>query len=88
MAVAVSISPRNSAVSQPARFLIIFAKPISMYGSSRASDPPMRWMSLVVSLSTTSSTSSIVTMPISMPAVSVTGRAERSCWRNSATADC
>ena len=30
IAVAVSISPRNSAVSQPARFWIIFMKPIVM----------------------------------------------------------
>jgi hypothetical protein len=32
IAVAVSISPKNSAVSQPARFLIICQKPISVYG--------------------------------------------------------
>ena len=42
IAVAVSISPRNSAVSQPARFFTILSRAIFMYGSSRASDPPMR----------------------------------------------
>jgi hypothetical protein len=42
IAVAVSISPRNSAVSQPARLRIILVNAISMYGSSSASDPPMR----------------------------------------------
>ena len=69
IAVAVSISPRNSAVSQPARFWIIRQNAISMYGSSRASEsadaldflrsPPLRRRR---------STSSIVTMPMSMPA--------------------
>ena len=42
MAVAVSISPMKSAVSQPARFWIMRPNAICMYGSSRASDPPMR----------------------------------------------
>ena len=51
---------------------------MSMYGSSSASDPPIRWISLVAVASATSSTSSMVTMPISMPAVSVTGSAVRS----------
>ena len=46
----------------------------------------MRWISRVAVASTTSSTSSIVTMPISMPAVSVTGSAVRSYWRNTLTA--
>ena len=46
-----------------------------MYGSSSASDPPIRWISRVAVASATSSTSSMVTMPISMPAVSVTGSA-------------
>ena len=59
-----------------------------MYGSSSASDPPIRWMSFVASVSATSRTSSTVTIPINMPALSVTGSAERSCWRNSATAVC
>ena len=59
---------------------------MSMYGSSSASDPPMRWISRVAVASATSSTSSIVTMPMSMPAVSVTGSAVRSYWRNTATA--
>jgi hypothetical protein len=88
MAVAVSISPRNSALSQPARFWIMRAKPIFMYGSSRASDPPIRWISLVAVASATSSTSSMVTMPISTPAESVTGRAVRSKRRKAATAVC
>ena len=76
MAVAVSISPRNSAISQPARLRTIRANPIVMYGSSSASDPPIRWMSRVAVASATSSMSSIVTMPISMPVVSVTGSAD------------
>ena len=40
IAVAVSISPRNSTTSHPARFLIIPASEICRYGSSSASDPP------------------------------------------------
>jgi hypothetical protein len=40
MELAVNISPMNSAVSQPARFLIIAPNPASVYGSSRASSPP------------------------------------------------
>ena len=38
--------------------------------------PPNRWMSSVAASSATSSTSSTVTMPMSMPAVSVTGSAD------------
>ena len=86
IAVAVSISPRNSAVSQPARFWIMRAKPICMYGSSSASLPPKRWMSSVASASATSSTSSTVTMPIRTPAESVTGSAVRSSPRKTPTA--
>ena len=50
IAVAVSISPRNSTVSQPARFCTIRRNAMSMYGSSSASDPPSFWMSSVASL--------------------------------------
>ena len=46
----------------------------------------MRWISRVAVASATSSTSSIVTMPMSMPAVSVTGSALRSYCRKTATA--
>ena len=48
----------------------------------------MRWISFVATASATSSTSSMVTMPMSMPDVSVTGSADRSCCLNTATADC
>ena len=69
IAVAVSISPRKSAHSQPARFLIIATKLISMYGSSSASIPPNFCTSSVCSRTIASITSSTVTMPSTCPLV-------------------
>ena len=63
IAVAVSISERNSAHSQPARFRIIAPKLICVYGSSSASIPPNFCTSSVCSRTMASITSSTVTMP-------------------------
>jgi hypothetical protein len=87
MAVAVSISPRNRTVSQPARRRSMDANGISRYGSSRASTPPNRWSVRVAADSATSSTSSMVTMPMSVPPESVTGRATRPSRWKTGTAD-
>ena len=87
IAVAVSISPRNRTTSHPARFFTMRAREICIYGSSSASDPPNSWNSRVAASSAISSTSSTVTIPMSTPAVSVTGSAERSSRLNTATAD-
>ena len=50
IAVAVSISPRNSAASQPPRFFTISQNPTSKYGLSSASEPPSFWISSVALL--------------------------------------
>ena len=78
IAVAVSISPKNSAVSHPPRFLIIGQKRIEMYGSSSASIPPSFWMSSVCTSSRISITSSTVTTPMMCPLSLTTGTAMRS----------
>lgn len=67
IAVAVSISPRKSAQSHPARFLIIVANVIWVYGSSNASRPPSFWRSSVCSFTTVSITSSTVIVPRGWP---------------------
>ncbi len=86
IAVAVSISPRKSMMSQLPRFRIMRVSAICMNGSSSTSTPPIFWMSSVASASATSSTSSTVTMPIMMPDESVTGKAVRSSRRKIKTA--
>ena len=78
IAVAVSISPRNSADSQPPLFFTIGQNSISMYGASRASMPPIFCISSVAFCSATSSTSSTVMIPSMSPPASVTGSATRS----------
>src|SRR6266542_2205736 len=75
MAVAVSISPRKRAESQPARLRTIDQRPTARYGASSASMPPSFWMSSVASCSATSSMSSTVTMPSMWPSASVVGGA-------------
>ena len=60
---------------------------MARYGSSSASTPPNRWISRVASSSAMSSTSSIVTIPTSLPRASITGSAVRSYFRKTSTAD-
>ena len=78
IAVAVSISLRNSIMSQPARFCIIVTKPVFTYGRSSDSSPPNCCMSLVSFSSASSITSSTVTTPITTLLLLVTGSATRS----------
>ena len=85
MAVAVNVSPRNSAASQPPRFLHMGQKPVSKYGASSASLPPSFWISRVAFFWANSSTSSAVMMPSIFPSLSTTGRATRSYFSNVAT---
>ncbi len=75
MALAVSISPMNSIASQPARFWTMLGKLVCRYGDSNASIPPNFWTSSVASSWTTSTMSSMVTMPCMRPASSTTGMA-------------
>ncbi len=77
MALAVSISPRKSSDSQRPRLRIISSRPTSRYGASRASVPPIFWMSSVASSWTTWTTSSTVTTPFMRPSASTTGTATR-----------
>ena len=82
IAVAVSISPRKSAESQPARFRSMREKAMLRYGSPRASVPPNFWISSVASSLTTSTTSSTVTTPFILRCASTTGMAMRPLLRN------
>ena len=86
IAVAVSISPRNSTTSTEPRFRSSCCSGLSRYGMSNASMPPSFWMSSVASCSAMSSTSSTVTTPTRCPSVSVTGSMVRSYFRNISTA--
>ncbi len=81
MAVAVSISPRKSAASQPARLRIISLSAMVRYGSPSDSEPPSFWMSSVASWLTTSTMSSTVTMPFIRFSLSTTGTAIRPVLR-------
>src|SRR6266700_3480522 len=78
MAVAVSISPRNSAESHPTRLRTSVQLLTCVYGASNDSLPPMRCISSVLRASATSRTSSMVMIPSIFPVSSVTGRATRS----------
>src|ERR687888_600244 len=68
--------------SQPARLRTMLRKPTSRYGASRASMPPIFWMSSVASSWTTSTMSSTVTMPFTCRSASMTGMARKSCSAN------
>jgi hypothetical protein len=75
-------------ISQVARFFTIRRNGIVVYGSSKASMPPIFWMSSVASSSATSSMSSLVTIPTNTPVESTTGNAARSYLRNTFSASC
>ena len=68
-------SLKNRITSQLALLRISSGIGVCIYESSRASIPPILWISSVVSSSATVNMSSIVTIPMRHPSLSITGNA-------------